>query len=157
MNSIINTLTRANIGRYKLSLTAGSAEARGVPSTPDHLRLRMCTYWSMSKSDVDAFVGHMSELCAALNWIKRYCDFRSWTDVIAVERSFVGHMSELCAVLNWTKTQHVCAHVVVIKITMMLTALLQAHSRAPIKFKLRNLCQLHDTPSESHSLGSCPV
>lgn len=44
---------------YSLSLTAGSAEARGPPSTPAHLRFRICTYWSMLTSDVDAFVERM--------------------------------------------------------------------------------------------------
>ena len=44
---------------YQLSLTAGSAAARGTPSSPAHLRLRLCTFWSMRPADVDAFVARI--------------------------------------------------------------------------------------------------
>jgi len=41
---------------FKLSLTAGSAEAKGTPSGPLMLRFRLCTHWAMVPSDVDGLV-----------------------------------------------------------------------------------------------------
>eukprot|EP00041_Stephanoeca_diplocostata_P035044 m.1220861 g.1220861 ORF g.1220861 m.1220861 type:complete len:126 (-) comp24623_c0_seq4:2224-2601(-) len=41
---------------YKISLTAGSADAKGTPQSADYIRPRLCTHWYTERSDIHALV-----------------------------------------------------------------------------------------------------